>query len=168
MVVMPHIRLWHVAARLTVFGMSTSENKQLLQAIFAERAKGNHVPFREAMADDFTWTIIGSTPWSGTYRGKQTVLCELTRPLLAQFAEPYMSTPERFIAEGEYVVVESRGRVTTTRGEPYNNTYCFVFRVVGGELRELTEYCDTELVAHALGPPDSSLLERGSRRRLHR
>jgi uncharacterized protein len=138
--------------------MSASENKQLLQTIFAARANGDHEPFRDAMADDFTWTIIGDTDWSGTYRGKQAVLTELTGPLLAQFAEPYRGTAERFIAEGEHVVVESRGRVTTVRGEPYNNTYCFVFRVAGGRLRELTEYCDTELVANALG---SRLLEGG-------
>jgi uncharacterized protein len=132
--------------------MSTSENKRLLEAIFAARARGDHGPFRDAMADDFTWTIIGTTTWSGTYRGRHAVLSELTRPLLAEFAAPYTGTGDRFIAEGEHVVVQSRGHTTTVRGEPYENTYCFVFRVVDGRLSELTEYCDTQLVAAALGP----------------
>jgi ketosteroid isomerase-like protein len=51
------------------------------------------------------------------------------------------------------VVVECRGRVTTTSGSPYNNTNCWVCRIADGKLRELTEYLDTELVATALAPP---------------
>ena len=153
MIRMHNIRLCNDHCGRNVKVMSTIENKQLLQTIFAERATGNHVPFRDAMADDFTWTVIGTTPWSGTYRGKRAVLTELTGPLLDQFGDDYTATAERFIAEGEHVVVESRGRVTTRAGKPYNNTYCFVFRVADGKLRELTEYCDTQLVVTALGPP---------------
>jgi ketosteroid isomerase-like protein len=122
-----------------------------MQNIFSELSKGNSRPFIEAMADDFCWILTGSTKWSGTYRGKQTVLTELLRPLSARFADQYTNTAHRFIAEDDYVVVECRGRVTTTAGTPYNNTYCFVCRLDGGKLRELTEYLDTELVTAALG-----------------
>src|SRR5215510_11381178 len=131
--------------------MSAAENKQLIQNIFSELAKGNGKPFVEAMADDFCWTVTGSTKWSRTYRGKEAVLSELLRPLNFQFADQYTNTAHRFIAEDDFVVVECRGRVTTKAGTPYNNTYCFVCRLAGGKLRELTEYLDTELVAAALG-----------------
>jgi uncharacterized protein len=53
---------------------TAAANKQLLQDIFDALARGDGTPFRDAMADDFTWTIIGSTDWSGTYAGKQDVL----------------------------------------------------------------------------------------------
>jgi uncharacterized protein len=131
--------------------MSAAENKQLMQNIFSELSKGNGKPFVEAMADDFCWTVTGSTKWSKTYRGKEAVLAELLRPLNSQFADQYTNTAHRFIAEDDYVVVECRGRVTTKAGTPYNNTYCFVCRLDGGKLRELTEYLDTELVTAALG-----------------
>ena len=131
--------------------MSAAENKQLMQNIFSELAKGNGKPFVENLADDICWTIIGSTKWSRTYRGKEAVLAELLRPLFAQFADQYTNTAHRFIAEDDYVVVECRGRVTTKSGAPYNNTYCWVCRVAGGKLQELTEYMDTELVTAALG-----------------
>lgn len=39
----------------------------------------------------------------------------------------------------------------TKAGVPYNNTYCFVFRLADGKVREVTEYMDTALVAAALG-----------------
>ena len=54
--------------------MTTAENKALLQNIFAELAKGNPRPFVDAMADDFAWTVTGTTAWSKTYRGKKVVV----------------------------------------------------------------------------------------------
>ena len=57
----------------------------------------------------------------------------------------------RFIAEGDYVVVEARGNNTTKTGKPYNNAYCFVIRLHDGKLKEITEYMDTELVTATLG-----------------
>lgn len=133
--------------------MSAIENKQLMQKVFAELAKGNGKPFVDSMADDFRWTITGTTPWSKTYDGKQAVLKDLMQPLFSQFADRYTNTAQRFIAEDDYVVVECHGRVTTKSGKPYNNTYCYVCRITGGKMRELTEYLDTQLVATALADP---------------
>ena len=130
--------------------MGEAENKQLLQRIFSEMAKGNSAPFVESWADDFCWTVIGTTKWSWTYRGKKAVLAELMEPLFAQFADRYTNTAHRFIAEDHYVVVECRGRVTTKAGKPYNNTYCYVIRLEDGKLLELTDYLDTALVEAAL------------------
>ena len=41
----------------------------------------------------------------------------------------------------------------TKAGEPYCNTYCFVFRLEGGKLKEVTEYQNTELATRVLGDP---------------
>jgi ketosteroid isomerase-like protein len=133
--------------------MMATQNKKIMEEIFDELSKGNSKPFADAMADDFCWTIIGTTKWSGIYRGKDSVLRELMAPLFAQFADQYKNTADRFVADGDYVVIECRGRVTTKAGTPYNNTYCYVCRLAGGKLRELTEYLDTELVTRALTPP---------------
>lgn len=128
-------------------------NKTALQAAFTELAKGNTRPFGELMDDDFVWHMTGTTPWSGSYRGKQHVRDTLFGPLFAQFAGQYTNTAQRFIAEGDYVVVECRGRFTTKSGKPYNNTYCYVCRFENGKMKELTEYMDTQLVVEALEAP---------------
>ena len=125
-------------------------NKQLLQDIFAGLARGDSRPFVDSLADDFCWTLTGTTKWSGTYRGKKAVMQDLMRPLFAQFADQYTNTAQTFIAEGDRVVVECRGKVTTKSGQPYNNQYCWVCRVEGGRLLEVIEYMDTELVAKVL------------------
>ena len=134
--------------------MSTAENKRLMREIFDGLAQGNGKPFRDSLADDFRWHMIGTTQWSKTYDGKEAVMKDLLRPLFAKFADQYLNTAHRFIAEDDHVVVECRGRVTTKEGKPYNNTYCWVCRIADGKLKELTEYMDTELVATALGAPE--------------
>ena len=130
--------------------MNAARNKRFLENAFAELAKGNGKPFVDLMADDFCWTVPGTTRWSKTYRGKQAVLADLMKPLFAQFANQYTNTAQRILADGDYVVVECRGNVTTKSGKPYANEYCYVIRMADGKMRELKEYLDTELVAAAL------------------
>ncbi len=135
----------------------TNANRQRLQRIMAELDKGNGKPFVDAMADDFCWTIPGDTPWSRTYSGKQAVVSELLQPLYAQFVLPYISTTRSIMADGDKVVVEFQGRVTTKAGKAYNNRYCYVFRMEGGQMKELMEYLDTALVNAALQAPGAAL-----------
>lgn len=133
--------------------MTSAQNKSLLHHVFAETAKGNGRPFVKASADDVSWTIIGSTPWSKTYRGKPAVLAELLGPLSAQLAGRNTITAHSFIAEGDRVVVEGRGHNTTKAGKRYDNTYCWVFRLSHGRVVELIEYTDTSLIESALSAP---------------
>ena len=133
--------------------MTAAQNKQLLQNIFAETAKGNGRPFVQALADEVSWTIIGSTAWSKTYRGKQAVLAELLGPLNAQLADGNRITAQRLIAEDDCVVVEGRGHNVTRAGDPYQNSYCWIFRLVDGQVVELTEYADTALIDAVLQAP---------------
>ena len=133
--------------------MTTLENKQLVQNIFAELGQGNPKPLFDSMAEDFRWTVSGNTKWSRTYDGKQAVLNELLGPLRAMIVDRVRTNAQRFIAEGDHVVVEARGNNKTKAGLPYNNTYCFVIRLGEGKLREITEYMDTELVTAVLGDP---------------
>jgi len=128
-------------------------NKAALQTAFAVLAEGDGAPFVALMDDDFCWHMIGTTAWSGSYRGKQVVRERLFAPLFAQFADRYSNSAERFIAEGDYVVVQCRGRVTHKSGRRYDNTYCYVCRFEHGRLKELTEYMDTQLVADVLDAP---------------
>ena len=133
--------------------MDSAENKKLMQDVFAEFAKANSRPFVEAMADDFRWTISGTGRWSRTYDGKHAVLTELFPALRERIEGRIKMSAQRVLADGDYVVVEARGSNVTKAGVPYNNSYCFVCRLSGGKLTELTEYMDTELVSAALGDP---------------
>lgn len=80
------------------------------------------------------------------------VLEGLLRPLMVQFAGGYRSEPDFVLADGDRVVVQTRGYATTTRGEPYHQTYCLAFRVAQGRLTEVIEHCDTAPVERRLEP----------------
>ena len=134
--------------------MGSSENKQFIEGVFEELAKGNGQPFMDMLSDDARWTAIGSSPWSRTYEGKREILDELMRPLFRQFAGQYTARAIRIIAEDEFVVVEARGEVATKSGLPYNQSYCYVLRLSDGRVHELTEYLDTDLVNRVLESPE--------------
>ncbi|WP_024512769.1 nuclear transport factor 2 family protein [Bradyrhizobium sp. ARR65] len=133
--------------------MTPAQNKAFVQSIMEARARRDNAPFLAAMADDFVWRIIGSTAWSGEYVGKAEIRERLLKPLYAQFTAPSSITASRILADGDHVVVECRGDATTTSGERYANTYCFVMRMTDGRLREMTEYMDTALAERVLKPP---------------
>ena len=130
--------------------MIAADNKKLMQEIFSEMSRGNSRPLVENMAEDFCWTVAGTTKWSRTYQGKQAVLNELFSVLRSRMADRIRTIPLRFIAEDDFVVVEARGNNTTITGKPYNNTYCFVFRLAEGKLKEVIEYTDTLLIMKVL------------------
>ena len=131
--------------------MSTAENKRLLQDIFAELAKGNSEALVNALADDVAWHVTGTTKFSGTYQSKASLLKDLVLPLFSLFDDQYKNFADRFIADGEYVAVECRGKATTKSGLPYNNKYCFIFRIENEKIKEVTEYMDTQLVVTTFG-----------------
>jgi ketosteroid isomerase-like protein len=134
---------------------SSNPHKARMQTIMDALARGDRRPFGQALADDFTWIVPGTNAWSGRYQGLQAVRERLFGPLFAQFVDTYTNTPMRLIAEGDLVVVECRGRVTTRRGLPYHNSYCLVCRFgPDGLLHELVEYMDTQMVADVLEPPE--------------
>jgi len=131
--------------------MGAAENKKLIQDMFAELSKGNAQAFLNNMADDVQFTIMGTTKYSGTCNGKQELLSKVLSPLSAQLEGGLTITPDNFIAEGDFVAMQARGKSTTKTGKSYNNTYCQVFRIVNGKVQQVTEYLDTELVTAAFG-----------------
>jgi ketosteroid isomerase-like protein len=131
--------------------MSITENKELVLGFFDDIAKGNIQGALDRMAEDLRFTLIGTTRFSGVCKSRKEFVDRILAPLGAQLEGPLTITTDNLIAEGDFVVVQSHGRSTTRKGVAYNNTYCQVFRVVGGKIREASEYLDTELVTTAFG-----------------
>ena len=132
--------------------MGVTENKQLIRDMWAEVEKGSAEGFLNGFADDVRYTIIGTTKFSGTFNGKQDLVNRAFVPLMSQLETQGPMTTDNLIAEGDYVVQQGRGIGRKAKsGIDYNNTYCFVYRLADGKVKEVTEYCDTELVTRAFG-----------------
>jgi ketosteroid isomerase-like protein len=130
--------------------MSAAENEALVRHLYTEVGNGNPAPLVEHLADDVEWTIIGSTPLSGVYRGREEVVTKLFAGLRAALQAPVRFTFDRFIAAGDQVVMEAHGHAATIDGRPYENRYCVIVDVVDGRLQRVIDYVDTELVTSVL------------------
>jgi ketosteroid isomerase-like protein len=131
--------------------MGAAENKQFISNMFAELSKGNGDAFLNALADDVSFTIIGSTKYSGTFKGKQELINKLLAPLNAQIEGGMTIAPDNLIADGDFVAMQARGKALSKNGRRYDNTYCHVFRFANGKVQQVTEYLDTELITSAFG-----------------
>lgn len=131
--------------------MGTAENKQLVRAFYAAGNRGDFDACFELIADDIRWTNIGTTPLSGTYRGKPELMEKLLGPLFGRLKSGIQTTIENLLAEGDLVVALTSGVAETIDGRPYNNRYCQVMRIKEGKIVEVTEYFDTQLTNAIFG-----------------
>ncbi len=129
--------------------MGASENKEFIRNIFTDLSKGKVETFLDGLADDVRYTIIGTSKYSGTYKGKQELIGRLFQPLMGQLDGGITVTPNNLIGDGDYIAMESHGHAKSKNGVSYNNTYCHVFRIKDGKVQEVTEYLDTELLTRA-------------------
>lgn len=108
--------------------------------------------FQEAfglLADDGVYTVIGTTPASGVYRGPKDLIARLV-PLLSDFVEPPVLRFEEPIVQGDRAVLLGSGRGVGPTG-PYDQPYyAFVMRAAGGRLVEVIEFMDTMMLQSAV------------------
>jgi ketosteroid isomerase-like protein len=131
--------------------MSAQENKHVVRKFFEAGNAGDMDTVMSLIADDVVWTDIGTTSLSGTYRGKTDLTERLLGPLFGRLKSGINMQLQRLIAEDDYVVAQTSGRAETLEGVPYNNTYCWIIRIRGGQFAEVTEFLDTELVTSVFG-----------------
>ena len=134
----------------------TASNKKLIEQIFAAAANPDpavraRALFIASLADDAKWVVTGQYSWSRTFTGKQSILNDLHGHVRSLLAERTRTIAYRFIADGDYVVVEAKGDNITKEGARYDNDYCLVYRLENGKITEIREYCDSVLAERALG-----------------
>jgi ketosteroid isomerase-like protein len=130
--------------------MGTTENKKIVSKAFSDASSGNTDAFLGAFDDAFKFTVMGKTKISGTCIGKSECLKKVFLSLGSKLAGTQKVIQENFIAEGDYVVMQSRGTAPTKTGGTYDNSYCQVFRLKDGKIVEWTEYLDTEEATRVL------------------
>jgi ketosteroid isomerase-like protein len=132
--------------------MSAAENKKLIQQVYADAANRSGTTFVDNLADDASWIVTGQYSWSHQFKGRDAILNGLMGHFRSFFAERPRTVAFNFIADGDYVAIESRGDNVTKAGLRYDNQYCMVYRIENGKIKEIKEYCDSALVERVLGP----------------
>ena len=104
--------------------------------------------FLDALADDLTWTVTGTSPISGTYRSKEEYAAKVFGPLDQRLETWPRPVVERIIADGDWATVlfDSHGGLGKN-GTDYNMQYCWIMRVAEEKIREVIGFYDQVKVA---------------------
>lgn len=99
--------------------------------------------FLDALADDLVWEVTGTSPISGIYRSKQEYTEKVYKPLDERLASWPKPVVEQIIGDGEWAAVRFRSEGGRGKnGVDYNMIYCWLMRVSGGKVREVTGFYD--------------------------
>ncbi len=133
--------------------MSTERNRKIVEDAVAAWTAGDGAAIFRILDDDVRWTVIGTTPVSGTYNGRQDFIDRALKPLGARLDGAITPKIVDIIAEGDLVVLLWNGTGRMIDGSSYHNQYSWVMRFKDGKVREGTAYLDTELVNQLIALP---------------
>jgi len=122
------------------------EAKEIVLRLFQQWEAGDSSSFFNALADDVRWTATGNTPISGISHTKAEYLSHTYHPLQKLFGGATSCKVKRVLSDGDHVVVEWHGETPLLKGGCYVNDYCWIIRMAGGKLAEMTGYFDTAAV----------------------
>ncbi len=126
-----------------------SSSRAVVKQWFDHIADGDAQAAFALCTHDIAYSLKGTTPVSGTYRGLEAIFNDFFAPWSKQIDGHITLSVDEMIGDGDRIVVLSRGESTTTLGKPYNNEYAFVFGIRDGKICEIIEYMDTALVETA-------------------
>jgi hypothetical protein len=130
--------------------MTTQDNKQTAAEFFARFSAGDIPGAVGLLSGDATWWIAGKPkffPPAGLYSKEE--IAKLFARMTSRLKDGLSMTVKNAIAEGDLVALEVESHGELTNGRSYQNEYHTLMRVLGGEIREVREYSDTQHV-HAV------------------
>lgn len=117
-------------------------NRQIVDAAFQRWAAGGNGFFNELLHEDVVWTIEGSGPSAGTYRGRNAFMDRAVAPFAARMAAPVRPVSRQVWADADHVIVRWKGEGTAGDGQAYRNSYAWIFRMRGGRVIEAAAFLD--------------------------
>jgi uncharacterized protein len=107
-------------------------NKKIVEKTIEQFSGKNHHVYFNYLDEDIKWNIVGMPVISG----KSEFLSAVKNLRLENFANVNV---QKIIAEGDFVVVESFGKYTSS-------AYCDIYHIKNGKINELTTFIvDTSL-----------------------
>ncbi|MGH1492913.1 MAG: nuclear transport factor 2 family protein [Acidimicrobiales bacterium] len=128
----------------------TEINRAAVRATFEQYVQGNREPFLALVSPDVRWTVIGSTPISGTYASLEDFNERASKAIRGQLAKPLVGSVVDVHADGDHVILQWKSSSEAKNGTAYEQSYCWVMRFEDARVVETTAYLDTELVSAIL------------------
>jgi len=106
--------------------------------------------FAELLDENIHFTMIGSTPLSGSANDREGMMAVIGRT--SEYVDENFIQLQELdrVVSGNRGVMRSQGSAHTPDGRPYNNTYMHMITVEDGRIVEFIEYLDTDLINRVL------------------
>ncbi|WP_369059569.1 nuclear transport factor 2 family protein [Caulobacter sp. 73W] len=117
-------------------------NRTIVSSAFDRWSVGQGDFFTEVLSLQVIWTIEGSGPSAGVYRGLDDFVVRAVQPFADRMQRPVRPIAKRVWAEGEHVIVNWSGEGMAGDGKPYQNDYVWIFRLQDGKAVEVTAFLD--------------------------
>lgn len=121
----------------------TERNKALVIDFLARSEAGGDILC--LLADEVEWLVPGNWELSGTYRKDE--LPAVFGLILDDLIHPPVFTIHSITSEDDRVAVHAENRSKFRDGEPFANTYHFLFHVRDGLITKVHEYMDTQYMS---------------------
>ncbi|UAJ10560.1 nuclear transport factor 2 family protein [Polymorphobacter megasporae] len=128
----------------------TNQNREIVRGAFDAWAAGRSSVF-DVLADDAVWTIPGTTPGAGEWRGRQEYVDAAVTPLFARLAAPARPELTGIWADGDEVILRWRQNTPLKAGGSYCNEYAWFFTMRDGRATAVTAFLDLPAYAAATG-----------------
>jgi ketosteroid isomerase-like protein len=119
-----------------------TRNKAIVQASFDAWRAGTGSPF-DLLADEVTWTIVGHSVASKTYRSREAFMSEVIQPFNARMSVGLKPTIRNIYADGDTVIIFFDASGTARDGKPYANTYAWFFDMRDGKVIKASAFFDS-------------------------
>jgi ketosteroid isomerase-like protein len=134
--------------------VGTQENRQLIERWYHALEAMDFETLESLHADDVVYNLVGTTPVSGRWVGKEECFAEvINNKLMATLVveESQFGKKWRIMCADENCVVGvMQGGGPTKNGDRYDQTYCEIFTIRDGKIAELHAFLDTVLVERCL------------------
>ncbi len=139
----------------------TRPTHEKVSEIFAHLQTGEGEKFFEHVADNVSWTVMGTHPLAGRYDSKDEFMrCTFDR-LNRIMPDGIALSVDNVLVDGNTAVVEMTAKAQDLRGQPFPNKYCWVCEFEGDRIVRVRAYLDSALVSFTVAANEELLRSRG-------
>ena len=129
------------------------QQKKMVEDWYEALATGEGEAMLALQQDDVIYNIHGSTPVSGRFQGKQTLVEDIfpkAMGMLQMDSFKFCTKCKIVCADEQRVVAFMQADGHALNGVRYNQTYCHMFGFRDGKIAEVWEFFDSVLAEEAL------------------
>lgn len=121
--------------------------EQTVRSLFEKLAGNASDDFFQHVADDVSWTVLGTHPLAGHYGSKRAFQEATFARLRPHFDDGLQLFIRQVLVDGDQAAVELFCRAKAKNGVQFDNDYCWICRFRDEQIVEVRAYLDSALVA---------------------